>query len=139
MKKLLACLSIAAAVLAPVPALAADLSIDLNKLETQSGNCRLTMVVVNGRTAAAQSLRADLVMFGPDGVVAKRLAVDLGPVPANKTIVKAFDVAGLACDGIGSILLNDVPACRFAGGALPGPACLAGIAVSSHAPIRFFK
>jgi hypothetical protein len=139
MKKLLACLSIAAAVLAPVPALAADLSIDLNKLETQSGNCRLTMVVVNGRTAAAQSLRADLVMFGPDGVVAKRLAVDLGPVPANKTIVKAFDVAGLACDGIGSILLNDVPACQFAGSTEAAPACLDIISVTSKAGARFFR
>ncbi|WP_413988890.1 hypothetical protein ACMDCR_23190 [Labrys okinawensis] len=139
MKKLLACLSIAAAMLVPVPALAADLSIDLNRLETQNGNCRLTMVVVNARAAAAQSLRADLVMFGLDGVVAKRLAVDLGPVPASKTIVKAFDVAGLACDGIGSILLNDVPACQFAGNTEPPSACLDIVNVTSKASAKFFK
>ncbi|CAM5763320.1 hypothetical protein LMIY3S_00773 [Labrys miyagiensis] len=139
MKKLLSGLSIAALVLSPLPALAADLSIELNKLETQNGNCRLTMVIVNARTAAAQSLRADLVMFGTDGVVAKRLAVDLGPVPPSKTIVKAFDVAGLACEGIGSILLNEVPACQFAGGTEAPAACLDAVAVSSKASAKFFK
>jgi|EndMetStandDraft_6_1072998.scaffolds.fasta_scaffold134049_2 hypothetical protein len=139
MKKYLSSLLIAAAALAPLPAFAADVSIDLNKLETQNGNCRLTMVIVNGRAVAAQSLRADLVMFAPDGVVAKRLAVDLGPVPASKTIVKAFDVAGLACDGIGSILLNDVPACQFAGAADTPPACLDAVSVTSKASAKFFK
>lgn len=125
--------------LAPLPALAADVSIDLNKLETQNGNCRLTMVLVNGRPAAAQSLRADLVMFGADGVVAKRLAVDLAPIPASKTIVKAFDVAGLACGGIGSILLNDVPSCQFANAKAGEPSCLEAVSVSSRAGPKFFK
>lgn len=139
MKKLLSRLLMIAALVAPLPAVAADLTIDLNKLETQNGNCRLTMVIVNGRPAAAQSLRADLVMFGPDGVVAKRLAVDLGPVPASKTIVKAFDVAGLGCEGIGSILLNDIPACQFAGASDASPACLDAVGVSSKAKAKFFK
>lgn len=125
--------------LAPLPALAADVSIDLNKLETQNGNCRLTMVLVNGRSEAAQSLRADLVMFGADGVVAKRLAVDLAPIPANKTIVKAFDVAGLACDGIGSILLNDVPTCQFVNAKAGEASCLEAVSVSSKAGPKFFK
>jgi len=116
----------------------AGVSLDLNRLETQGAACRVTLVVVNG-PAAAEELKTDLVMFGTDGVVARRLAVDLAPLAARKTIVKMFDIPGTACAGVGSILLNDVPACRFAGGALSGPACLAGIAVSSHAPIRFFK
>ncbi|WP_448951314.1 hypothetical protein [Labrys neptuniae] len=127
------------AVLAPLPVFAADVSIDLNKLETQNGNCRLTMVLVNGRPAVAQSLRADLVMFGADGIVAKRLAVDLGPIPANKTIVKAFDVAGLGCEGIGSILLNDIPACQFADAKAAEPSCLEAVSVSSKAGTKFFK
>ncbi len=139
MKKYLSSLLIAVTILAPLPALAADLSIDLNKLETQNGNCRLTMVIVNARAAVAQTLRADLVMFGPDGVVAKRLAVDLGPIPASKTIVKAFDVAGLACEGIGSILLNDVPACQFVGAADAPKACLDTVSVTSRSSAKFFK
>ncbi|WP_156771624.1 Tat pathway signal sequence domain protein [Labrys sp. WJW] len=134
-----AVLAVLVPVLAPLPALAADVSIDLNKLETQNGNCRLTMVLVNASAEAAQSLRADLVMFGADGVVAKRLAVDLAPIPASKTIVKAFDVAGLACEGIGSILLNDVPTCQFANGKAGAPSCLEAVSVSSKAGPKFFK
>jgi hypothetical protein len=139
MKKLLSCLSLAAMLLVPLPASASELTIDLNKLETQNGNCRLTMVIVNDKAAAAQSLRADLVMFGKDGVVAKRLAVDLGPVPASKTIVKAFDVSGLACDGIGSILLNDVPACQFGAGTSAPASCLDAVGVSTKSNVKFFK
>lgn len=140
MMKSLSRLAVLLTVLAPLPALAANnVSIDLNKLETQNGNCRLTMVLVNGRAEAAQSLRADLVMFGADGVVAKRLAVDLAPIPANKTIVKAFDVAGLGCDGIGSILLNDVPSCQFANAKAAETSCLEAVSVSSKAGPKFFK
>jgi len=120
-----------------VAAAEAGVSLDLNRLETQGGACRVTLVVVNG-PAAAEELKTDLVMFGPDGVVAKRLAVDLAPLAAGKTIVKMFDIPGTPCAGVGSILLNDAPACRFAGGR-SGAACLEGIAVSSHAPTRFFK
>ncbi|MDQ0391581.1 hypothetical protein [Labrys monachus] len=127
------------ALAAPLSAMAGDLSLDLNKLESRNGSCRVTMVVVNGRPAAADALRADLVMFGQDGVVAKRLAVDLGPVPAGKTIVRAFDIAGLDCQGIGSILLNDLPACHFAGEAEGPPRCLDTLAVESKAGTRFFK
>jgi hypothetical protein len=127
------------AVAVPLPAMAGDLSLDLNKLESQNGSCRVTMVIVNGRPAAADTLRADLVMFGQDGVVAKRLAIDLGPVAAGKTIVRAFDIDGLDCKGIGSILLNDLPACHFAGEAEGPPRCLDGLTVSSKAGMRFFK
>jgi hypothetical protein len=138
MKTIAGFLMLAALVTAPLPALAGDLSLDLNKLESQKGSCRVTMVVVNGRPVPADTLRADLVMFGPDGVVAKRLAVDLGPVAAGKTTVRAFDIAGLACEGIGSILLNDLPACHFAG-ETEGPRCLDTLTVDSKAGTRFFK
>ena len=124
---------------APLPAMAGDLSLDLNRLESQNGACRVTMVIVNSRTVAADTLRADLVMFGQDGVVARRLAIDLGPVAAGKTIVRAFDIAGLDCKAIGSILLNDLPACHFAGEPEGPPRCLDGLAVTSKAGTRFFK
>ena len=132
-------LFVVAGLAAPLPAWAGDLSIDLNRLENQNGSCRVTMVIVNSRPAAADALRADLVMFGANGVAARRLAIDLGPVPANKTIVKAFDIGGLGCGDIGSILLNDIPACHFAGQPAGTPACLDGTTISSKTDIKFFK
>ena len=114
-------------------------TLDLNRLETQGGNCRVTLVVVNGTGMAAEQLKTDLVMFGTDGVVSKRVAVELAPLAAGKTIVKVFDIPGIGCDGVGSILLNDVPTCKFAGDAKPVPSCLEALAVSSRTPTRFFK
>lgn len=124
---------------AAAPAAAAEtLTLDLNKLEAKDGACRVTMVVTNGHAARAETLKADLVVFGADGVVARRLAVDLGPVAASKTIVKIFDVPALGCEAIGSVLLNDMPACHFAGDGAPA-ACLEAATLTSRAGPRFFK
>lgn len=51
------------------------------------------------------------MLFGRDGVVARRLAVDVGPLPAGRTVVRLFDLAGQPCGGVGQVLLNDVLAC----------------------------
>ena len=96
----------------------------------------MTLVVVNARTVAVEALKADLVIFGSDGVVARRLAVDLGPVAPAKTVVRVFEIPTLGCDGVGSVLLNDLPTCRFAGEA-PGD-CLATTTLTARAG-RLFK
>ncbi len=43
--------------------------------------------------------------------MARRLAVDVGPLPAGRTQARIFDMAGQGCDGVGGVLLNDVLAC----------------------------
>lgn len=116
-----------------LPAAAQDaqrISIELNRLEPQGGNCRVWMVARNPAPEAIDPLRLDLLMFGKDGVIARRLALDIGPLPESKTQARIFDLAGLSCDSIGSVLLNDVLACG------PAPegraACLPRIALSSR-------
>src|SRR3546814_13900838 len=76
-------------------------------------------------------------MFDRGGVVAKRLAVQAGPLPVGKTSLKVFDVEGNACPDIGSILLNDVLECTPAPEAPGG--CLARIAVSARGELSFRK
>ena len=128
------------AMLAGAPAVRAaeGLSLDLNKLEPQGGSCRVTLVVVNGRPAAVEALKADLVIFGSDGVVARRLAVDLGRIAAEKTVVRVFEIPALGCEAVGSVLLNELPTCRFAGDA-PAPAdCLSATTLTARAG-RLFK
>jgi hypothetical protein len=112
---------------------AAPLTLELNRLEAREGGaCRIWMVTRNGAAEALDPLRLDLVMFGRDGVILRRLAVDLGPLPAGRTAVRIFDVGGQACDGIGQLLLNDVLAC---GGTEPArrEACAEGLALRSRA------
>src|SRR3546814_7646809 len=75
--------------LSPVHAEAEEaphLAIELNKLETvgEGPACRVYLVFQNTTPQDFEKLRLDLVVFGTDGVVAKRLSVDAAPLPASK-------------------------------------------------------
>ncbi|MBB5694242.1 Tat pathway signal protein [Muricoccus pecuniae] len=127
---LLAAAALAAAALLPRPALSqpAPVTLELNRLEAQAQGCRVWMLARNPG-APVDPLRLDLVVFGRDGVVSRRLALDLGPLPAEKTMARIFDLAGTPCDGVGHLLLNDVLAC----GPDAPAACLSRLTVSSRA------
>jgi len=114
---------------APAPAAEAPrIGVELNRLEARGEGCRVWMLLRNPGPPV-DPLRLDLVVFGKDGVVGRRLALDVGPLPADKTMARIFDLAGTPCDGVGHILLNDVLAC----GPDAAPACLARLAVTSRA------
>lgn len=124
--------------------------VELNKLETVGGACRAYLVTQNLSDAAFDSLKLDVVMFDSDGIVAKRLAVQLGPMPAGKTSLKVFDIPDLKCDGIGQLLLNNVLECTnppppqpAADDAARTPAprddCLSLVSVSQRGNVPFIK
>ena len=101
------------------------LPIELNKLEplpatgTAPAGCRVYFVINNNDPDTLTQLRLDLVMFGTDGVIARRVALDLGPLPGKKTGVRLFDLTGQPCDGIGKVLINDVLECQSAAAGQP--------------------
>ena len=115
----------------------AQVRVELNKLEEMQGACRAYLLFENATESAFDALKLDLVMFGPDGVVAKRLAVEGAPLPVGKTSVKLFDIKGLDCTEIGQILLNDLIACRDAQGERSD--CGKLLAPSSRAAVGFIK
>ena len=86
--------------------------LELNRLESQGENCRAYLLIENPSNSSYRSLKLDLFAFDTDGVIAKRVALEAGPVLAKKTSVKLFDFAGLACDRFSRVLLNDVIACE---------------------------
>lgn len=127
------------------------LALELNKLEPVQGGaaCRVYFVLSNGDDEPVAQLRLDLILFGADGVIARRLAFDLGPLPPKRTAVRLFDVDGLRCEDIGRVLVNGVLACR-SGAQGDGPAdqqqgdqqheaCLDRLAVSSRAKAPLTK
>ncbi len=111
------------------------LKLQLNKLETAGEACRVTMVVDNAKGVGLKSYKVDLFAFDPEGVAQKRVAVELGPLPARKTIVKIFDFPGIACSKVGRVLLNDVLACD--GGDAAREACLERTETESKADLAF--
>ena len=102
------------------------ISIELNKLEplpvptATPGNagevvagCRVYVVVTNPDPEPIAQLRLDLILFGADGVIARRVSFDLAPLAPHKTAVRLFDLSGQPCEGIGRVLVNDVLGCQF--------------------------
>jgi hypothetical protein len=121
------------------PAVAADgqVRIELNKLEDREQSCRVHLVLENGSESGFVGYKLDLVLFGPDGIIARRIAVDVAPLRARKKSVKLFDVDGLACAGIGSVLVNDVLDCRSSAGETAD--CVESLTVSTRANVSLSK
>lgn len=133
-----ACIFLAASATAAAPVRAEPpLSVELNKLEQRDGACRAYLVILNGTKDAFDALKLDLVLFGSDGVIATRLALDAAPLAAGKTAVKPFDISGIECAAIGRVLLNDILSCASTAGARDD--CVALIVTSSRASAPFVK
>ena len=135
---------------------AAPIPLELNKLEpvpapapaagaaAAAPGCRLYMVVTNPDADPIAQLRLDLMLFGSDGVIARRVALDLAPLAAHKTAVRLFDVAGQPCDGIARVLVNDVLVCQTgkqeSGAAEQAPQmCLDRLQVSARGKVDLTK
>jgi len=116
------------------PVLAQDqkqaINVELNRLEPSAGTCRAYVVIENATESAFSDLRYDLVIFDDSGIVARRLALETAPLPAGKTSLKVFDLADLACDRIGRILINDILECADTSGTRDD--CLALLRLSSR-------
>ena len=111
------------------------LGIELNAAEPADNRCRLTFVLENKTERAVDSIKLDLALFNPEGIVQRRMVVEMGPLRAAKTTVKTFAVDG-DCNQLGAILVNDVTAC------VPADAgtCLEGLALSSRVKnVRLYK
>lgn len=116
---------------------AKQITLELNKLEPQDKSCRAYLVVTNDGQTVYQAFKLDLVMFQPDGVIGKRFALDLAPVKAGKKTVKLFDLDGVACDKVGSFLVNDIMDCKSDGAAAED--CLSRLQLSSLGQVKISK
>src|SRR5207244_9309919 len=71
-----------AQLLASHAALAAEgkFLVELNTVEPVENRCRLNFVNENKSDAAVDSMKLDLVVFGSDGGILRRLITEMGPV-----------------------------------------------------------
>ncbi|WP_246686491.1 MULTISPECIES: Tat pathway signal protein [unclassified Methylobacterium] len=114
---------------------AAPIKLQLNRLEPADDSCRATIVVDNSRGTALKSYKLDLFAFDTDGIAQKRVAAELGPIPARKTTVKIFNFPGIACPKLSRVLLSDVLACE--GGDVTRESCLERTETETKANVPF--
>ena len=99
---------------------------------------RDSYMVINNPTATAyQSFKIDLVLFQTDGVIGRRFSIDRAPLRAEKKSVKLFEIDGIACDKIGSLLINDVMECKSDAG--PVDNCLQHLKTSTLTNVQLSK
>ena len=113
------------------------LTVELNKLEPQGNGCRAYVVVQNDDDIAYKAFKLDLVLFQTDGIIGRRFAMDLAPLKPKKRTVKLFDLDDIACDKIGSFLINDVVDCKSETRGMEN--CLAGTTVKSLGNVELSK
>jgi hypothetical protein len=95
------------------------------------------MVVNNPSESTYQSFKIDLVLFQTDGVIGRRFSIDLAPLRPKKKSVKLFEIDGIQCDKIGSLLINDVMDCRAEAGPVSG--CLESLKTSTLTNVQLSK
>ena len=123
--------------LLPFCAFAADekILVELNSIESADNRCRVSFVIENKSDVGIESMKLDLVAFGSDGGILRRLIAEMGQLRAAKTMVRTFAIDA-ECRQIGAILVNDVTACA------PGEpgTCLDGLGLSSRVKtMRLYK
>lgn len=124
-----------AGMLAWAPAVVAEderLVVELNKLEEIENGCRTFFLFRNRGAEALTGFEMSLAVLDTDGVIDRLLTIDAAPLPANRTVLKLFEIPEIPCDRIGEMLLHEITRCEVEGS---GEAdCFGFIGLASRAP-----
>ena len=116
---------------APVPAL----TLELNGAQASDKGCRLTFVVNNDLGADLSKAAFEIALFNEAGVVDRLTVLDFKELPAGKTKVTRFDLAGTDCAKVSRVLINSATEC--AGTGIEPNACMRKLKTGSKTGIAF--
>ncbi|RWM80411.1 MAG: hypothetical protein EOR81_09700 [Mesorhizobium sp.] len=116
---------------APAPAL----TLELNGAQPSDKGCRLTFVVNNTLGADLSKAAFEIALFNEAGVVDRLTVLDFKDLPAGKTKVTRFDLAGADCAKVSRVLINSATEC--AGTGIQPEACMRGLKTETKTGIAF--
>jgi len=111
------------------------LTLELNGAQPSDKGCRLTFVVTNDLGAGLSKAAFEIALFNDAGVVDRLTVLDFKDLPAGKTKVTRFDLAGADCTKISRVLVNSATEC--AGSGIEPAACLAHLKTQTKTAISF--
>ena len=111
------------------------LSLELNAAQPSDKGCRLTFVVNNRLGSDLSKAAYEIALFNDSGVVDRMTVLDFKELPAGKTKVTRFDLAGTDCSKISRVLVNGANDC--AGDGIDPSACMKALKPSTKAEIAF--
>lgn len=119
---------------AQVAASSAALHIELNAAGDVEGACRISFVVENKLGKDISEAVFETVLFDTEGKLERLTLFDMRDLPAGHLRVRQFDISGVSCARIRSILFNDTQSCSGEG--LDASACMDGLSVTSRTNIE---
>ena len=111
------------------------LVLQLNGAQPSDKGCRLTFVVTNDLGAELTRAAFEIALFNEAGVVDRLTVLDFNELPAGKTKVARFDLAGTDCTRISRVLVNHATECAGAG--VDPKACLRHLKPETKSGIVF--
>ena len=109
--------------------------VELNRLESIEGACRVYFLIENQTEVLLRTFQLDVYIFDQDGVIARRLAFDTPQMPPGSPRVRVLDLADIDCPDIGRMLLNGALLCEDETGERDD--CESAISVRSRAEAPF--
>ncbi|RUU26878.1 hypothetical protein [Mesorhizobium sp. M6A.T.Ce.TU.016.01.1.1] len=116
---------------APAP----GLTLELNGAQPSEKGCRLTFVVNNTLGADLSKAAFEIALFNEAGVVDRLTVLDFKDLPAGKTKVTRFDLAGADCAKVSRVLINSATEC--AGTGIEPDACMRRLKTETKTGIVF--
>ncbi|MET3579628.1 hypothetical protein ABID19_002659 [Mesorhizobium robiniae] len=116
---------------APAP----GLTLELNGAQPSDKGCRLTFVVNNTLGADLSKAAFEIALFNEAGVVDRLTVLDFKDLPAGKTKVTRFDLAGADCAKVSRVLINSATEC--AGTGIEPDACMRKLKTETKTGIAF--
>lgn len=113
----------------------ASLALELNALQPADAGCRVTFLATNHLGGQLDRAAVELALFDTAGTIDRIVTLDFKDLSDGKTKVLQFELAGLQCDGVGRLLVNDVSACE--GAITPATLCLDALETSTRLDIAF--
>jgi hypothetical protein len=116
---------------APAP----SLNLELNAAQPSDKGCRLTFVVNNALGSDLSKAAFEIALFNEASVVDRLTVLDFKDLPAGKTKVTRFDLAGADCGKLSRVLINSATEC--AGNGVEPATCMRGLKTSTKTGIAF--
>lgn len=108
--------------------------LELNAVKSTEAGCTMSFLIVNAYQAPIEKAIYETVLFDANGQVDRLTLFDFGTLPPGRPRVRQFTVPGVACDGLGQVLINGAHSCEAPD--LAEEACEAGLILESRTEIE---
>ena len=117
------------------PATAPAFALELNAVQPADAGCRVTFLATNTLGDQLDRAAVELALFDTSGAIDRIVTLDFKNLSQGKTKVLQFELAGLQCDGLARVLVNDISACE--GAITPPSICLDALETTTRLDIAF--